>query len=144
MGPSQHQPASALHLRQLANLSHCIFNMDSPQAKVAKMSDDTCFDEEITAMNSQLSDDYKERTERLKNLDLFVLDNSLRETTVGQLRGHTLENKRTIFEQVKMVGFENIIVESFNHMNRLGEPFIKELVTDVTMHAKLCLVSIWI
>merc|ERR1711962_445501 len=128
MGLSVH-PVASIHLHpRLVNLSYRICRMESPQAKVAKMSDDTCFDEEIAAMKAQLSDDYKERTERLKNLDLFVLDNSLRETTVGQLRGHTLENKRTIFEQVKMVGFENIIVESFNHMNRLGEPFIKELV----------------
>ena len=33
------------------------------------------------------------KREILKNLDLFVLDNSLRETTVGQIFGHTLENK---------------------------------------------------
>ena len=36
----------------------------------------------------------------LKNLDLFVLDNSLRETTVGQLRGHTIDNKWQIYNQV--------------------------------------------
>lgn len=42
---------------------------------------------------------------RLRNLDLFVLDNSLRETTVGQLRGHTIENKWQIFDQVKWKGF---------------------------------------
>ena len=27
-----------------------------------------------------------------------------------------------------MVGFESCIVESFNHQNRLGEPFIRELI----------------
>ena len=36
----------------------------------------------------------------LKNLDLFVLDNSLRETTVGQLRGHTIDNKWQIYNEV--------------------------------------------
>ena len=36
----------------------------------------------------------------LKNVDLFVLDNSLRETTVGQLRGHTIDNKWQIYNQV--------------------------------------------
>ena len=30
-----------------------------------------------------------EKRERLRNLDLFVLDNSIRESTVGQIRGHT-------------------------------------------------------
>ena len=40
------------------------------------------------------------RRDVLKNLDLFVLDNSLRETTVGQLRGHTIENKWKIYDEV--------------------------------------------
>ena len=30
--------------------------------------------------------------------------------------------------QVKKVGFKNMIVESFNHMTRIGEPFIRDLV----------------
>jgi len=29
----------------------------------------------------------------LRDLDCFVLENSIRESTVGQLRGHTLESK---------------------------------------------------
>ena len=42
----------------------------------------------------------KEKRKGLKEMELFVLDNSLRESTVGQLRGHTIENKRKIYEQV--------------------------------------------
>ena len=57
------------------------------------------FQQQIAQMNAELASD-SHRTETLRNLDLFVLDNSLRETTVGQLRGHTLENKRKIFGQV--------------------------------------------
>ena len=45
-------------------------------------------------------EEFGDRRKTLKDLDLFVLDNSLRETTVGQLRGHTLENKRKIYDQV--------------------------------------------
>jgi len=63
----------------------------------------------------------------LKNLDLFVLDNSLRETTVGQLRGHTIDNKWQIYNQVKKVGFKHRIVASFSHMTRLGDTFINQL-----------------
>ena len=37
---------------------------------------------------------------RLRELDLLVLDNSIRESTVGQLRGHTLENKWKIYDEV--------------------------------------------
>ena len=42
----------------------------------------------------------KEKRKVLKEMELFVLDNSLRESTVGQLRGHTIENKWKIYEQV--------------------------------------------
>ena len=42
----------------------------------------------------------QEKREILKNLDLFVLDNSLRETTVGQIFGHTLKNKWEIYNEV--------------------------------------------
>ena len=40
------------------------------------------------------------KRKRLKDLDVIVLDNSIRESTVGQLRGHTLENKWKIFDEV--------------------------------------------
>ena len=43
---------------------------------------------------------FEEKQKVLRELDLFVLDNSLRESTVGQLRGHTLESKWEIFDQV--------------------------------------------
>ena len=43
----------------------------------------------------------KGKREALDNMELFVLDNSLRESTVGQLRGHTIENKWKIYEQVR-------------------------------------------
>ena len=41
-----------------------------------------------------------EKKKKLKQMELFVLDNSLRESTVGQLRGHTIDNKWKIYEQV--------------------------------------------
>lgn len=63
----------------------------------------------------------------LRNLDMFVLDNSLRESTVGQLRGHTLENKRTILAEVKKCGFKHIIVSAFSHVPRVDDYFVKEL-----------------
>jgi hypothetical protein len=40
------------------------------------------------------------KQEILRKKKLFVLDNSLRESTVGQLRGHTIENKWKIYEEV--------------------------------------------
>ena len=47
-------------------------------------------------------DEEKEKRKNLKEMDLFVLDNSLRESTVGQLRGHTIEDKWEIYEQVHL------------------------------------------
>ena len=64
----------------------------------------------------------------LKQLDCFVLDNSLRESTVGQLRGHTLENKIAIFDEVKKCGFKHIIVAAFSHMTRVDDYFLDALI----------------
>ena len=53
----------------------------------------------IAKMKKKLSAEAIKR-QKLRNSQLFVLDNSLRESTVGQLRGHTLENKWKIYEEV--------------------------------------------
>lgn len=59
----------------------------------------TSFKEKIACMKENLSQESAKRR-KLKTSELFVLDNSLRESTVGQLRGHTLENKWQIYEEV--------------------------------------------
>ena len=81
--------------------------------------------DEATNMKKQVSKK-KRKLESLKTLDCFVMDNSLRESTVGQLRGHTLENKLNIYEEVKKCGFKHIIVASFAHMTRVDDFFLKE------------------
>lgn len=63
----------------------------------------------------------------LRELDLFVLDNSLRESAVGQLRGHTLENKWSILEEIKKCGFKNAIVSSFSDTPGVDDSFVKLL-----------------
>lgn len=70
----------------------------------------------------------KLKRRRLKELDLIVVDNSLRESTVGQLRGHTLENKWKIYNEVKKCGFKFIIVAAFSHMTRVDDTFIEQIV----------------
>ena len=81
-----------------------------------------------------LVQNYKNEVERdtakykeLKDLDLFILDNSIRESTVGQTRGHTFDEKWKIYEEVKKCGFKNIIVASFSHMTRVDDEFCRQL-----------------
>ena len=57
------------------------------------------FEEQVKEVNEKMKE-FTPKQKVLKNLDLFVLDNSLRETTVGQLRGHTIENKWQIYNEV--------------------------------------------
>ena len=76
-------------------------------------------DEEIAAVGG--------KRQTLKDLDLFVLDNSLRESTVGQLKGHTLEDKWAILEESKKCGFRHIVVAAFSHMPRVDDVFVEEL-----------------
>ena len=68
------------------------------------------------------------KLERLKNMEIFVLDNSLRETTVGSFRAHTVENKRAIYEAIKKCGFKYYLIESFVSETRIGEAFLEELI----------------
>ena len=48
----------------------------------------------------EIKNDLEPKFKRLRDLDLFVLDNSIRESTVALLRGHTLQNKHDIYKQV--------------------------------------------
>ena len=57
------------------------------------------FQDSVDFIHDQLKG-FNPKMSRLRDLDLFVLDNSIRETTVGQLRGHTLEDKWAIYEEV--------------------------------------------
>ncbi|XP_074660428.1 uncharacterized protein LOC141912902 [Tubulanus polymorphus] len=63
----------------------------------------------------------------LRDLDLFVLDNSIRESTVGSLTGHTIENKWQIYNEVKKLGFKHRVVASFSHMTRVDDLFLQQL-----------------
>ena len=85
-------------------------------------------DEEVQRIKKQIEEVRVQKRERLKNLDVFVLDNSIRESTVGQLRSHTLENKIQIYEEVKKCGIKDVIVASFAHMTRVDDAFCQYLV----------------
>mmetsp|Transcript_3379 Transcript_3379/g.7744 ORF Transcript_3379/g.7744 Transcript_3379/m.7744 type:complete len:1027 (-) Transcript_3379:310-3390(-) len=53
-------------------------------------------------------------TETLSQVkDFFILDNSLRETTVGAPRGHTLEEKHKIVDCIHESGLEEVILGAF-------------------------------
>ena len=54
------------------------------------------FEEEIRRVKADIEQEAV-KSENLCNLDCFILDNSIRESTVGQLRGHTLENKWKVY-----------------------------------------------
>ena len=69
-----------------------------------------------------------EAKEKLKNQNLFVLDNSLRETTVASLQAHTIENKRAIYDEIKRVCFKHFFEESFSTQTRIGDLFLEELI----------------
>ena len=84
----------------------------------------------VEDMVAYYKQDYADQTakyEKLRDLDFFILDNSMRESTVGQLRGHTIESKWEIYEDVKKMGFHDIIVASFSYMTRVDDVFIQQL-----------------
>ena len=89
--------------------------------------DNQKIEDEITRMRLEITNVQDKKRQRLKNLGLFVLDNSIRESTVGQLHNHTLQNKIDILEQVQKVGIKDVIVAAFSHMTRVDDDFVKYL-----------------
>lgn len=87
------------------------------------------FEELIKEVKDNIAQEEKKRA-RLKDLDLIVLDNSLRESTVGQLRGHTLENKRKIYDEVRKCKFQFKIVAAYSHMPRVDDAWVEQIVRD--------------
>ena len=84
-------------------------------------------DQEVTRMRADIEKVRVQKRERLRDLDFFVLDNSIRESTVGQLRSHTIEDKKKIYELVKKCGMHSIIVASFEHMTSVDDDFCQWL-----------------
>ena len=86
--------------------------------------------DEVIAETQKQANEYCTKRDILQDLDLIVLDNSIRESTVGQLRGHTLQNKWKIYDEVKRCGFQYKVVAAFSHMTRVDDVFIQELIAE--------------
>jgi hypothetical protein len=69
------------------------------------MSSTTISPSDLAYYNQLMSaaSESSEKLNVLKNLIPFVLDNSIRESTVGQLRGHTVEDKNAILTALKEI-----------------------------------------
>ena len=93
-------------------------------------------DEEVLRVRADIMSARKQK-QRLRELDFFILDNSIRESTVGQLRSHTIENKKEIFKQVKRCGMHSIIVATFSHMTRVDDEFCQWLKDEGEDFSKL-------
>ena len=91
----------------------------------------------VTRMRAHIEAVRKQKRERLRDLDFFILDNSIRESTVGQLRSHTIENKKKIYQEVKKCGMHSILVASFAHMTRVDDEFSQWLKDEGEDFSKL-------
>ncbi len=90
----------------------------------------TCIKQEVERIKSEIETVRVKKRERLRTMDFFCLDNSLRESTVGQLRSHTLENKKAIFKEIKKAGMTDVIVASFSQTARIDDDFCQWLVDE--------------
>ena len=90
------------------------------------MTDKEMIARSIDRMHQDI-EEQKDKRKALRQMELFVLDNSLRESTVGQLRGHTIENKWKIYEQVinsisltlpvELLEFSNLLENRLRYTN---------------------------
>ena len=67
------------------------------------------------------------RRQRLRDMKVFVLDNSLREPTVAASMGHNLSDKQAIFDCVSDVGFDYIVVGALNHSTQVDDIFCEKV-----------------
>ena len=67
----------------------------------------------------------EEKLERLRTIIPFVVDNSLRETSVVQIRGHTVIDKDIILESLKPTGIQHIIVGTFDFVHQVDDEWLK-------------------
>jgi hypothetical protein len=63
----------------------------------------------------------------LKNLDIFILDNSIRESTVTQIRGHLKDDKYAIWNAVRATGIQNCIEATFSSLPSVEDQWLEEL-----------------
>ena len=105
-----------------------------PAKKSRKMSE---IEQEVTRIRADIEKVRVQKRQRLRDLDFFILDNSIRESTVGQLRSHTIENKKKIYEQVKKCGMHSIVVASFAHLARVDDDFCQWLKDEKEDFSKL-------
>ena len=89
-----------------------------------------CITQEVDRIKSEIEAVRIQKRERLRTMDFFCLDNSLRESTVGQLRSHTLANKKAIFKEIKKAGMTDMIVASFSQTARIDDDFCEWLVEE--------------
>ena len=82
--------------------------------------------------------------ERIRNLEPFVLDNSLRETSVASFYGQTIIDKRKIWTELEKTGFKNRIIASFAPgVVNVDERFVLELKSRGTDFTNLFAFTEW-
>lgn len=76
---------------------------------------------------NSLSGINQSKRDYLRDMNVFVLDNSLRESTVAQPLGHTLKDKYKILKQIKACNFQDVIVAAFGSGRRVDDAFCEDL-----------------
>lgn len=66
------------------------------------------------------------KEERLRNMDIFVLDNSLRETAVAAVKGQVASDKDQILSAVSKTGISDFIVAAFGELRRPEDVWLQE------------------
>mmetsp|Transcript_51462 Transcript_51462/g.145027 ORF Transcript_51462/g.145027 Transcript_51462/m.145027 type:complete len:665 (-) Transcript_51462:100-2094(-) len=68
-----------------------------------------------------------EKRRRLKNMKVFILDNTLREPSVGAMYGHTVQDKYDSMKWVKRVGMTDVIVGALGGTQQVDDQHCIEM-----------------
>lgn len=85
---------------------------------------------ESASMNVPEDEEHLAEVRALKEVPLLVMDNSLRESTVAALKGHTVQDKWKILEQVETCGFKHIILGALSGSHHRVDDVFAEQIRD--------------
>lgn len=84
-------------------------------------------DEEFAPRSKYNPDLFGLDISRLRTMDLFILDNTLRQTSLGQVKGHLLSDRKNIFSALRESSITDIIVATFRDPKSFDDDFVSYL-----------------
>lgn len=96
--------------------------------------------------SSCLQQEFVMNIERLRKMNVFVLDYTIPKSCVGYSRGHTALDKKRIWNIIKDVGFDNVVIAKLRDSHSVGDEIaahINLMGNRVKKQSNYCIVELY-